>query len=264
MLIAQLSDPHVRPKGVLYQGVVDSNALLVEAIDHVVGMDRRPDLVLFTGDLVDGGRPEEYATLRQILVGLPIPYLVIPGNHDDRENLRKAFSDHEYLPRHGPLHYCVDDYPVRIIGLDSTVPGMHHGHVDPEGLDWLACTLARDRNKPTLLMLHHPPFVCGIPYMDEYRYFEEGELRAVIERFDNVEMVLCGHVHRSMLKRWANTVVCACPSTATEIDLRLLTSAEPASHVGPRACMLHLWDERNGLVSHTSQIGHFEGPYPFA
>jgi len=113
-------------------------------------------------------------------------------------------------------------------------------------------------------MLHHPPFVSGIPYMDEYRYFEEGGLRAVIERFDNVEMVLCGHVHRSMLKRWANTVVCACPSTATEIDLRLLTSAEPASHVGPRACMLHLWNERDGLVSHTSQIGHFEGPYPFA
>jgi len=82
--------------------------------------------------------------------------------------------------------------------------------------------------------------------MDQYRYFEEAQLRAVIERFDNVEMVLCGHVHRSMLKRWANTVVCACPSTATEIDLRLLTSAEPASHVGPRACMLHVWDERNG------------------
>jgi 3',5'-cyclic AMP phosphodiesterase CpdA len=183
---------------------------------------------------------------------------------DPHVRLRKAFSDHEYLPRHGPLHYCVDDHPVRIIGLDSTVPGMHHGHIDPEGLDWLAGTLAQDGNKPTLLMLHHPPFVCGIPYMDQYRYFEEGELRAVIERFDNVEMVLCGHAHRSMLKRWANTVVCACPSTATEIDPRLLTSAEPASHVGPRACMVHVWDERDGLVSHTSQIGHFEGPYPFA
>lgn len=167
-------------------------------------------------------------------------------------------------PRRGPLHYCVDEHPVRIIGLDSTVPGQHHGHLDRDGLEWLADTLATDSTKPTLLMLHHPPFVSGIDFMDQYRYFEGADLRAVVERVDNVEIVLCGHVHRSMLKRWANTVVCACPSTATEIDLSLTPSAEPSSHGGPRGCMLHLWDEREGLTSHTSQIGVFAGPYPFA
>ncbi len=101
-------------------------------------MDRRPDLVVLTGDLVDEGRPEEYEMLRKILAALPIPYLVIPGNHDDRDNLRNAFADHAYLPRQGPLHYCVDDHPVRIIGLDSTVSGAHHGHIDADGLDWLS------------------------------------------------------------------------------------------------------------------------------
>ncbi len=264
MLIAQISDPHIRPDGVCYQGVADSNHSLTEAITHILAFDRRPDLVLITGDLVDEGHSAEYEALRAILAGLPIPYLVIPGNHDDRENLRKAFSDHTYLPREGPLHYCVDDYPVRIIGLDSTVPGLHHGHIDTAGLQWLADTLARDTTKPTLVMLHHPPFVSGIGYMDEYRYFDGAELAAVVKQFDNIEIVLCGHVHRSMLTRWANTVVCACPSTATEIDLQLAESAQPASHLGPRACMLHLWDPRHGLISHTSQIGDFDGPYPFA
>lgn len=264
MLIAHLSDLHVRPKGVLYQGVVDSNARLAEAVEHVLAIDRRPDLVLITGDLVDHGKPAEYDNLRDILAGLPIPFLVIPGNHDDRENFRVAFADHDYLPRRGPLHYCIDDHPVRIIGLDSTVPGLHHGHLDTAGLDWLATTLSQDTAKPTLIMLHHPPFVCGIPYLDEYRYFEGAALRAVIERFDNVEIVLCGHVHRAVLRRWAGTVICSCPSTATEIDLRLATSAPPSSHDGPRAIMLHHWDERDGLISHTSQIGDFAGPYPFA
>jgi 3',5'-cyclic AMP phosphodiesterase CpdA len=113
-------------------------------------------------------------------------------------------------------------------------------------------------------MLHHPPFVCGISYLDEYRYFEGAALRAVIERFDNVEIVLCGHVHRAMLRRWAGTVICSCPSTATEIDLRLVASAPPSSHDGPRAIMLHDWNEGDGLISHTSQIGGFAGPYPFA
>lgn len=264
MLIAQLSDPHVRPKGVLYHGVTDSNRALADAVRHLLTLDRRPELVLLTGDLVDTGQLEEYENLREILSTLPIPLLVIPGNHDDRENLRIAFRDHIYLPASGPLHYCVDDFPVRIIGLDSTVPGLHHGHIDAAGLEWLAATLSSNPGKPTLLMLHHPPFSCGIPYMDEYRYFDGDSLRAVVEQFDNIEIVLCGHVHRSMLTRWANTVVCACPSTATEIDLQLAASADPSSHLGPRACMLHLWTERDGLVSHTSQIGSFDGPHPFA
>jgi 3',5'-cyclic AMP phosphodiesterase CpdA len=264
MLIGQLSDLHVRPRGTLYQGVVDSNRMLAEAIDHLLRMDRRPDLVLVTGDVVDKGLPEEYDVARELLAAMGIPYLAIPGNHDHRENFRAAFADQGYLPASGPLHYCVDDYAVRIIGLDSCVPGRHHGHIDPTGLEWLSNVLQDNRRKPTVVMLHHPPFSCGIPYMDHYRYLDPQPLESVLKQADNVEIVLCGHVHRAMLRRWADTVVCACPSTVTEIDLQLQPTAAPSSHVGPRSCMLHLWDEPFGLVSHTSQIGSFAGPYPFA
>ncbi|SEL85871.1 Calcineurin-like phosphoesterase [Roseateles sp. YR242] len=264
MLIGQLSDPHVRAHGVLYQGVVDSNQALIEAIDHLLRIDKRPDLVLVTGDLVDEGRPEEYAVARALLARLPMPYLVIPGNHDHRENFRAAFQDHGYLPAEGPLHYCVDDYAVRFIGLDSCVPTLHHGHIDADGLAWLDGVLESNPVKPTVVMLHHPPFVCGIPYMDEYRYIDPAPLAAVLQRYSNIELVLCGHVHRSMLRRWAGTVVCACPSTVTEIDLQLLPNALPSSHAGPRGCMLHLWDEHLGMLSHTSLVGESPGPYPFA
>ncbi len=105
MLIAQISDPHIRPAGQLYQGVADSNRMFEEAIDHLHGLDRKPDLVLLTGDLVDDGRPDEYAQVRHLLAKLTIPYLVIPGNHDHRENFRAAFADHAYLPAEGALHY---------------------------------------------------------------------------------------------------------------------------------------------------------------
>ncbi len=264
MLIGHLSDPHIRPRGQLYQGVVDSNQALREAIDHLLRMDRQPDLILVTGDLVDEGRPDEYEVARELLDTLGLPYLVIPGNHDHREQFRAAFADLGYLPGEGPLHYCMDDYPVRIIGLDSCVPGAHHGHIDEAGLRWLSETLASDRSKPTLVMLHHPPFACGIPYMDEYRYLDPGPLASVLDRCANVELVLCGHVHRPMLRRWAGTVVCACPSTVTEIDLQLHPAAAPSSHAGPRGVMLHLWEPGLGMVSHLSQIGAFAGPYPFA
>ncbi|MGJ7528332.1 phosphodiesterase [Variovorax sp. GB1P17] len=264
MLIAQISDPHVRPAGQLYQGVADSNRMFDEAIDHLHALDRRPDLVLLTGDLVDEGRLEEYAEVRTRLARLEIPYLVIPGNHDHRENFRATFADHAYLPRTGALHYCIDDHPVRIVALDSCIPGLHHGGVDAEGLAWLQRTLATDRKKPTLLMLHHPPFMSGIPYMDAYRYMDTAPLEAIVRAFDNVERVLCGHVHRTMLRRWAGTVVCSCPSSTTEIALRLAPDAAPTSYKGRPGCMLHLWDEVHGMVSHVSHIGAMEGPYPFA
>lgn len=264
MLIAQLSDLHVRPKGQLYQGVVDSNGMLATAIRHLHQLDRRPDLVLLTGDLVDEGQAGEYAHARELLAELTIPYLVIPGNHDDRENFRAAFADHAYLPLAGPMHYCSDQHPVRIVALDSTVPGLHHGDIAREGLDWLESTLAANTVKPTLVMLHHPPFACGIPYLDLYRYMKPEPLAEILSAYSNIPLVVCGHVHRPMVRRWAGTVVCACPSTTTEIALRLASGAKPASFMGPPACMLHLWDETHGMVSHTSYVGNFAGPYPFA
>jgi len=91
MLIAQLSDPHVRPGGVLYQDVACSNAQFAAAIAELHALDPRPDLVLLSGDLVDEGTPPEYAKLRALLRGLEIPSLVIPGNHDDRDAFRSAF-----------------------------------------------------------------------------------------------------------------------------------------------------------------------------
>ena len=111
--------------------------------------------------------------------------------------------------------------------------------------------------------MHHPPFVSGISHLDEYRCIDGGSLEALLRSFSNIEAVLCGHVHRPMLKRWAATVVCACPSTTTEIALRLAPDAKPASFMGPPACMLHRWDPAEGLVSHISYIGNFEGPYDF-
>jgi 3',5'-cyclic AMP phosphodiesterase CpdA len=265
MLIAQLSDLHIRPRGKLYKGVVESNRLAAAAIEHVMNLDRRPDLVVLSGDLTEKGHPDEYAMALELLGGLSMPWLVMPGNHDERENFRATFAGrgHAYLPASGPLHYVVDEYPVRIVALDSCPPGQHHGHIDAAGLDWLQATLAEQPLKPTLVLLHHPPFMSGIGYLDDYRYIDAEPLAAVIRGYSNIEAVLCGHVHRAMVKRWAGTVVMACPSTATEIALRLEPGASPQSFLGPTACLLHLWHPDHGVVSHTSYIGQYPGPYPF-
>jgi Icc protein len=264
MLIAQLSDPHICPEGALYQGVADSNGMFAQALAHLHRLDRRPDLIALTGDVADTGSPEEYAMARHLFSASEIPFLVIPGNHDERGGFRRAFNDHAYLPVNGPLHWCMNDHPVRIIGLDSCPPGHHHGAIDAEGIRWLAEVLAQDRVKPTLVLLHHPPFASGIPYLDAYRYLEADALEAVVAAAPNVERVLCGHVHRTILRQWAGTLACTCPSTVTEIDLQLSPTALPSSHVGARGYLLHLWQEASGFTTHQCPIGDFRGPFAFA
>jgi 3',5'-cyclic-AMP phosphodiesterase len=265
VLIAQLSDPHVRPEGALYQGVVDSNAMFASAIAHVNALDPRPDLVLLSGDLVDEGTPLEYRMLRRLLAALAVPVLVIPGNHDDREAFRAAFDDHFYLPGAGPMNYVIGDRgPVRIVALDVTLPSLHHGALDEAGARWLDDTLAAEPRRPTMIMMHQPPFESGVPYLDAYLCRDGGRLADVVVRHANVERIVCGHVHRFMQVRFGGTMLCTAPSTTTAIALQLRPDAKPASHLEPPALLLHHWRAEAGLVTHFVPIGVFPGPYPFA
>lgn len=265
MLIAQLSDPHVRPDGVLYKGVVDSNALFAAAIAHVNALDPRPDLVLLSGDLVDEGLPEEYTMLRRLLGVLEVPLRVIPGNHDSRDALGQAFADHQYLPRSGPMSYVADDCgPLRLVALDVTIPGLHHGSVDDAGACWLEGVLTEAPGRPTILMMHQPPFECGVPYLDAYLCRGGSRLAAIVARHPQVQRIVCGHVHRHMLLRFGGTILCTAPSTATAIALGLRHDSKPASFEEPPAMLLHHWRSGIGLVTHFVPLGRFAGPYPFA
>src|SRR5690348_1407135 len=114
MLIAQISDMHIKPPGTLLYKRIDTAGYLERAVAHVMRLDPRPDLVIATGDLVDGGKPEEYAFLREMLAPLAMPVYLIPGNHDARDAMRAAFSDHAYLPPNGYLQYAIDDHPLRL------------------------------------------------------------------------------------------------------------------------------------------------------
>jgi len=265
MLIAQLSDPHIRPEGVLYQGVADSNAQFAAAIAQVNALDPQPDLVLLSGDLVDKGTPAEYANLRTILAGLESPFLVIPGNHDDRDAFREGFRDHFYLPAAGPMNYAAGEHgPVRVVAIDVTLPGLHHGEFGEEGAAWLHETLTAEPARPTVVMMHQPPFDTGIPYLDLYSCREGRRLADIVSRHPQVERIVCGHVHRFMQLRFGGTTLCTAPSTTTAIALQLRPDAQPASHVEPPAILLHHWRPGTGLVTHFVPVGSFPGPYPFA
>lgn len=265
MLIAHISDTHVRPRGLLYQGVVDSNAMLAAAVETINALDPAPDLILFSGDLVDEGRPEEYAMARELLQPLRQRLLMIPGNHDHRQNLRSAFPEHDYFINEENCSF-VDSgsAPMRIIGLDISVPDQHHGDMTDTATQWLDRTLALEPDKPTLIMMHQPPFSSGIHCIDAYRCERGERLAEVVSRYPAVERIVCGHIHRFMQLRFGGTLMCTAPSTTTAIVLQLRPDAADASYVEPPALLLHHWKADTGLITHWVPIGRFEGPFSFA
>ena len=265
MLIAQLSDPHVRPRDVLYQGVVDSNAMFAAAIAQVNALDPAPDVVLLSGDLVDTGGDEEYAMLKELLAPLRAPRLAIPGNHDSREGFRRALGGDGFVPASGPIHYAAGRFgALRIVALDVTLPSLHHGVFGTAEARWLEATLAAEPGQPTVLMLHQPPFETAIPYLDLYLCHGGALLAEIVGRHPKIERIVCGHVHRHMQLRFGGTLLCTAPSTTTAIDLQLRPDARPQSHVEPPGFLLHHWRPGTGLITHFVPIGGFPGPYPFA
>lgn len=263
MLIAQLSDPHLCPPGQLYQGHIDSNAMFAAALRHLRNLDPPPDLVLLTGDVTETGTADAYALAREMLGGLPQPVLAIPGNHDARDAFRAAFPEQPYTGQSGPLHCELWHGPLRILGLDITVPSAHHGEMDAAACAWLEARLAEDPARPTILMMHQPPVAGGMGFIDDYFCYGGERLAAILARYPAVERVLCGHIHRFMQCRFGGTLLLTAPSTATAIALRLAPGATPASFVEPPALLLHHWQKGPSLITHYSPIGTFPGPFDF-
>src|SRR2546428_1240213 len=170
MMIAQITDMHIKPDGVLAYGRLDTAPYLRRAVDHLLALKPRPDVVLATGDLVDGGLPEEYRRLHALLAPLSMPVYLIPGNHDNRDALAAAFTDHAYLPRGGRfMHYVVEGHPVRLIALDTLDPGRVGGLLCAERLSWLAAGLEGAAPRPAPVFMHHPPLVTGVAPKDAHR-----------------------------------------------------------------------------------------------
>jgi Icc protein len=264
MLIAQITDTHILRPGKLLMGVVDTASALERAVAALNRLDPSPDATLLTGDLVESGQPEEYGHLRSLLAPLRMPVFAIPGNHDAREPMREAFAGDAYLPRQGFLSYVIENYSLRIIALDTLVPGEGGGAMCLERLRWLEDTLVTAPDRPTLVMMHHPPFVTGIGRMDQAGLSGTAGFAEIVRRHPQIERIICGHLHRAIESRFAGTIAGTAPSTARQVALDLRPEARLSFTLEPPGYQLHFWREGTGLVTHTAVIGDWPGPYLYS
>ncbi len=259
MIIAQISDMHVAEAGSAGETYYSGADGLARAVAHLNRLDPAPELVVATGDLVADGGPAEYERLKALLAPLAMPVYLLPGNHDDREALRAAFAAaHAYLPAAGFLQYVVELGALRMVVLDTLVPGESRGELCAERLGWLDARLAEAPETPTVVCLHHPPFRTGLRKMDQMGLDGADGLGAVIARHGQVERLLSGHLHRPIMRRFHGTVALTCPSTTFQLELDLRPAEKLALADEPPALLLHQWDDAEGLVTHTSYIDGFE------
>jgi 3',5'-cyclic AMP phosphodiesterase CpdA len=248
-VLAQLSDPHIGADW----GYGDPAVKLSAAVDAVLAMRTQPDAVLVTGDLADHAADSEYELVRELLAPLGAPLHVLPGNHDDRRALHRHFgvpgADGE------PVQYSVDLGPLRLVVLDTTIPGADPGALDSGRLDWLDAELAAAPGALTLIAMHHPPLVTGIAACDEVglAMADQRALGDVLERHPQVRRLVAGHVHRVITGEIAGRPVLTLPSTYVQTLLQF--GSQDAELVDePAGFALHAVVGA-ALVSHVQPVG---------
>ncbi|HET7455873.1 MAG TPA: phosphodiesterase [Solirubrobacterales bacterium] len=239
VLLAQLSDLHL---GANWEEV-DPQPRLEQVIEAVRALPNPVDAVVVSGDLSDSGDEADYLLARRLLDRLDAPVHVLPGNHDLRGPLRRTFE----LPGEGddPVDYAVEVGELRLVVLDSIVPGQDPGAFGAEQLRRLDEELGSRPEQPTLLAMHHPPLPTGLPEWDAINLAvaEREALAEVVARHPQLRGIVGGHLHRTTASALAGCPVLAAPSTY----LQMLPDYIPADFEDDDAVV---WTDPPGFALH--------------
>ena len=221
-VLVHVSDPHLLAGGERLGGVYDVDATLQRTLDAVRRVQAHPAAIVVTGDLADLGEPEAYRRLRAavepVAGELGCPVVWVAGNHDERPALRAHLLDLDATEQ--PVTGVWDLNGLRLIALDTSVPGWHHGDLDREQLDWLRDQLRAPAPHGTLLAMHHPPLPSHLPLFDILELRHQDELADVVRGTD-VRGILAGHLHYSAHGTFAGIPVSAASATCYTMNVAL-------------------------------------------
>jgi Icc protein len=251
MIIAQISDTHIA----LNTPDADQRIRDFErTVADINALDPAPDVIVHTGDIVHHGRQDEYAAAVAILAKARAPVYVLAGNKDDRANLRAAFSVGGYLaPDSAFIDYAVEDFPVRLIAVDTLSPGSNKGDFCSERVRRLIDLIDADTAKPIAVLAHHPPFEVAVG--PEPLNFETPEtmsrLRRALQHSGRIVAVFSGHVHRGAAGHVGSIPATVMPSIATT-----LRKGEYPAHLKRHPVYhIHRFDPEWGFATETRMVG---------
>lgn len=221
-VIAHVSDTHLLGDGDLLYGAVDVESHLRHVLDRLVASASAPDVIVFTGDLVDAGQPEAYRALRAavepVARELGAELVWVMGNHDERSAFRAGLFDEPGGDVRRPVDYVRTVRGLRVIALDTSIPGWHHGRLDPRQLVWLGEQLSSPAEHGTIIALHHPPIPTPIAAMQILELERQDQLAAVLAGTDVIG-ILGGHLHYATSSMFAGVPVSVAAATCYTMDL---------------------------------------------
>lgn len=256
MLIAQITDLHIKGDAAPDEKPERSIANFAKTISDLNALAPRPDIVLITGDITENGKIEGYRLFLHELKRLEIPYRLITGNHDEYDSFCEILGGPDQSDDTAPfIQHDTNEYPVRLIGIDTTKPGHVSGELCQQRLDWLEQKLQEDTEKPTAIFMHHPPFNTGIWWMDCLGILQGLDaFTEILMRHQQVKAIFCGHVHRNIQSSLAGVPIFLAPSVTTAVELSLGHEAPPTFISEPPAYLLHVWTGKT-FVTHLQYIG---------
>jgi 3',5'-cyclic AMP phosphodiesterase CpdA len=251
MIIAQISDTHITLDAPdAGQRIKDFERTIAD----INALDPAPDVIVHTGDIVHNGRPDEYARAMRILAKARAPVYVLAGNKDDRANLRAAFSPLGYLaPDAKFIDYAVEDYPVRLIAVDTLSTAGNRGDFCPERARRLIDMIDAETSKPVAVFAHHPPFEVKVgPDPINFETLEAMErLRRALQHSGRVVAVFSGHVHRPAEGHVGRIPAIVMPCIATT-----LRKGEYPPHMKTRPVYyVHRFDPDGGFTTEARIVG---------
>lgn len=242
--LLHLSDTHLlagnRPLG----GRFDTAANLTRTLEAAEAIGIRPDAIVFTGDLTDLGEPEAYEALREavepVAARLGAHVVWVAGNHDERPAMRSALLGQDQSQQ--PITGVWDLGGLRLVALDSSVPGWHHGDLDTAQLEWLRGVLAAPAPLGTILALHHPPLPSHVPLFDILELRDQGRFAEVVAGSD-VRAILAGHLHYSTSGTFAGVPVSVAAATCYTMNLARAAVDVNGMDAGQSFHLVHVYDD---------------------
>jgi 3',5'-cyclic AMP phosphodiesterase CpdA len=218
-VIAHISDTHLLGGKRKLFSAIDVEQNLERILERLRSGDQTIDAMVFTGDIADIAEPEAYRWIRRrvepVAEELGAELVWVMGNHDERPSFARELFDVE---SDDPQDRVYNVNGLRIIALDTTVPGYHHGAITDAQLDWLSAELGTPAKHGTVLAMHHPPLEAHNPLVRLIQLDERDRLAAVIEGTD-VRTILAGHLHYSTFGQFAGVSVGVASATCYTVDM---------------------------------------------
>ena len=227
--VVQFTDLHLLADPAELRKGVPTRETLRDVLELVRTRHSDFDLAVFSGDLAHDERLETYHVLRELLGDWVPRCRLLPGNHDDRGFLRRAFPDAVERGR-GPIGFAADLGEWRIVGLDTHVPGEVRGRIEDEQLDWLEADLAVHARRPTLVFMHHPPISVNSAWLDRLGLDNSEQFEQVLLAAPQVKLICAGHVHHEFCGRLGEAHVYTTPATSIQFEP---AAEEPAYATDP-------------------------------